>query len=166
MAVWISIPILVSLAILQTSIFSRVTLLHGTADLVMLAVIAWTLQKKVTKPWFWGFFGGLLIGFISAVPIIVPILSMVTITGLGMILKQRVWQVPILAMFLTTFFGTIISNILTLIALRITGLALPVNEVLFSITLPSILLNLVIAVPMYYLIRDLARWIYPENLEA
>ncbi len=41
----IGIPILGGLMILQTSLLSRFPLLEGTSDLVMLAVIAWALQK-------------------------------------------------------------------------------------------------------------------------
>ena len=53
MSIWISIPILGSLLILQTVILSRITLLHGSADLIMLAVISWALQKRVKTAWFW-----------------------------------------------------------------------------------------------------------------
>ena len=35
------------LAILQSTIVSRMTLLNGTADLILLFVIAWALQEKV-----------------------------------------------------------------------------------------------------------------------
>jgi len=31
------------------------------------------------------------------------------------------------------------------------------------ITLPSLLLNLLLAVPLYVVMRDLAHWVYPER---
>ena len=72
---------------------------------------------------------------------------------------------PILAMFITTFFGTLISHLLSLIALRITGSPVSPWEALNQITMPSLLLNLLLSVPFYAFFSDLAKWIYPVELE-
>jgi hypothetical protein len=34
------------------------------------------------------------------------------------------------------------------------------------ITLPSLILNLLLAIPAYALFTDLAKWLYPEPLEV
>jgi len=52
-----------------------------------------------------------------------------------------------------------------LIALRVTGTVLPVIEALNLIILPSLLLNLLFAIPIYALFSDLAKWIHPEKIE-
>ena len=64
MAIWISIPVLGSLVIIQSVIASRIALLQGTADIVMLAIIAWALQKRVMTAWHWAIIGGLLVSFV------------------------------------------------------------------------------------------------------
>ena len=66
MAVLIAIPIMGVLAILQSSLVSRLPLLQGTPDLVMLAIIAWALQKRVQTAWQWSIIGGLVVSFYSA----------------------------------------------------------------------------------------------------
>jgi hypothetical protein len=39
-------------------------------------------------------------------------------------------------------------------------------DVLNQITLPSLLLNLLLALPVYVLLGDLAKWVHPEELEG
>ncbi len=165
MAIVIAVPILSVLLIIQSAVLSRMPLLNGTTDLVLLAVIAWALQKRVQTAWHWGIIAGLLVGFVSALPLGVSLAGYLLAVGLALVLRQRVWQVPILAMFVATFFGTVISHLIALVALRLTGTQMPLLESLNLITLPSVLLNLLLAIPFYALLSDLAKWLYPEELE-
>jgi hypothetical protein len=65
-------------------------------------------------------------------------------------------------MFSITFLGTIIVSLLSIVTLRIMGVPLPISDVLGLLTLPSVLLNMLIAIPVYAVMRDLARWVYPS----
>ncbi len=69
-------------------------------------------------------------------------------------------------MLVTTFFGTLIMHSVSLVAVLISGTSLPFGEVINLITLPSLLLNLLLSIPVYALINDLAKWLYPEELEV
>lgn len=164
MAALIAIPVLGGLAMLQSSILSRLPLLHGSSDLIMLAIIAWALQKKTQTAWQWCIIGGLVANLTSALPLGVPLMGYILTTAIALLLRQRVWQVPILAMFLVTFLGTLITHGITVFALRLQGDPIPVLEAFNLITLPSILLNLLFAVLVYALAGELARWLYPEEL--
>jgi rod shape-determining protein MreD len=166
MATLIAIPIFSVLLILQSAVISRIALLHGTADLLLLVVIAWALQKRVETAWHWSVIAGLLISFVSALPIGVAMLGYLLVTGMTLLLRQRVWQVPILAMLVATFLGTLVTQGLALAALILTGDPLPILQAFNLITLPSILLNLLLAIPAYALLGDLAGWLYPEELEV
>lgn len=166
MATLIAVPILTALLILQSAIISQIPLLHGTADLVLLAVIAWALQKRVQTAMQWGIIAGLLVSVVSALPFGAALAGYPLAVGLALVLRQRVWQVPILAMFLTTFLGTLLTHGITLAALRALGSPLPWQETLNLIILPSVLLNLLLAIPAYALLGDLANWLFPEELEV
>jgi len=163
-ATLLAIPILGSLLILQTAVFSQLPLLRGTTDLVMVAIIAWSLQKSVKTAWQWGIIGGLLVSLSTALPFGLPIIGYLLVVGMALLLRQRVWQVPILAMFVATFLGTLITQALAVLVLRFTGTSLAWLESVNMITLLSMLLNLVVAIPAYALLGDLARWLYPEEL--
>jgi hypothetical protein len=83
--------------------------------------------------------------------------------ALAQIFQRRVWQAPLLAMFSITFLGTIVISVLSLVALRVSGVPLPIGDVFGLLTLPSVLLNMLLAIPAYAVMRDLARWVYPSS---
>jgi len=166
MATLIAIPLLGMLLLIQSAIVSQIPLLHGTADLPLLAIIAWALQKRVQTAWHWSIIGGLMYNLTSALPFGVPLVAYGLVTGLALVLRKRVWQVPVLAMFFTTFVGTLIVHGISLFVLRVLGDPIPIIQALDLVTLPSLLLNLVLAVPAYAMISDLANWFYPEEIEV
>jgi hypothetical protein len=165
MTALLAFPILGILLVLQSAIFSQIPLLQGTTDLVLLALVAWSLQRRVQTAWQWGIIGGLLVGFVSAVPFFVFIVGYLMAVGFSLLLRQRIWQVPLLAMFIATFFGTLFIQLVTLVTLRVSGTVLPIGASINLIILPSILLNLLLALPFFTIFSDLANFLYPEELE-
>ncbi len=166
MATLLAFPILGALLILQISLLSRFPLLQGSADLVLIAIIAWALQKRVQTAWRWSIIGGLMVGIVSGLPFWVGFVTYPLAVGISLLLRQRVWQVPLLAMFIATFLGTLVSHLITFAVLQIAGTAIPVQQTFYLITLPSIVLNLILAIPIYYILADLANWLYPSELTA
>jgi rod shape-determining protein MreD len=162
----LALPILGVLLLLQMAIFSDLRLLQGAVDLVLVAVIAWALQKRVESAWRWGIIGGLLVTIASALPLGVALLGYTLAVGIAILLRQRVWQIPILAMFVSTILGTLVIQVISMIALRLAGSPLPMIKSLELITLPSILLNLLVAIPIFAIFGDLANWLYPEEIEV
>jgi rod shape-determining protein MreD len=158
----VAVPVLLLSVILQSAIVSRVYLLSGIADLPLVMLAAWALQEDVDSAWHWGIAAGLLVGFVSGIPWIVPVLGYVAVVALAQIFQKRVWQAPLLAMFSITFLGTIVMSILSIVVLRFLGEPLPVSDALGLVTLPSVLLNMLLAIPAYAVMRDLARWVYPS----
>ena len=158
----IALPVIILAVILQTAILSRIYLLSGSADLPLVMLAAWALQEKVETAWHWAMATGLLVGFVSALPILAPVIGYFAVVGLAQILQGRVWQAPLLAMFSVTFFGSVIASVLSFAVLRLSGVSLPVGDVLGMLTLPGVLLNMLLAIPVYAVMRDLARWVYPS----
>ena len=157
----VAIPVIFLAVILQSAVISRVYLLSGIADLPLVMLAAWALQEEVESSWHWAAALGLMVGFVSAIPWYVPVVSYVIIVGLAQTLQRRVWQAPLLAMFSVTFLGTILLNILTYAVLRVGGASMPLEDVLGLLVLPGVLLNLLLAIPVYAIMRDLSRWVYP-----
>lgn len=158
----IAVPVILLTVLLQSAVVSRLYLLSGAADLPLVMIAAWALQDNVESSWHWAAATGLLVGFISGLPWIVPLIGYLAIVALAQILQRRIWQAPLLAMFSITFLGTIIVSLLSLAVLRVLGTPLPIGDVLGLLTLPSVLLNMLLAIPVYAVMRDLARWVYPS----
>jgi len=165
MAIFLALPILGLMVILQSAIFSQVHLLNGSIDLVLLVVVAWAVQERVKTAWHWGIIAGLLVSLATSVPIWAIVPAYVIATGIAIYMRRIFWQRPLLAMIMATFFAILITHAITVVALGITGIPIPLIEAFYLITIPSILLNLLLAIPMYALIGDLANWLYPETIE-
>ncbi len=157
----VAVPVILLTVILQTAVISRVYLLSGIADLPMVMLAAWALQDGVDSAWHWTIATGLLIGFISGISWVVPIVGYMTVVLLAYLFQRRVWQAPLLAMFSITFIGTILVGLLSVGVLRFSEVDLPIGDVLGLVMLPSVLLNMLLAIPVYAVMRDLARWVYP-----
>jgi len=161
----ISIPLFALLVMVQSAIVSRLPLLRGFPDLILLTMIAWALHERVTTSWQWGILGGIIAGYMSAIPIVVPIAGYLGAIAMARVFQHRIWKTPLLAMFLTTFLATLFYHGLTIGALQFAGTRFSIEQAVNLITLPSILLNLALALPVYGLVKELADWLYPVKIE-
>jgi hypothetical protein len=159
----IAFPLLILAALFQSAILSHISLLSGYADILLVLLAAWALQERVTTAWHWAFLTSILIGFISRLPWPVTVVGYFSVVLMAQVFQRRVWQAPLLAMFAVTFAGTLWMHLLSFLALRLLGSPLPFGDSLGLITLPSLLLNMLIAIPIYAGMRDLARWVYPSE---
>ncbi len=166
MATLIAFPIFAGLVILQGGVISAMPLLQGTADLVLLTIVAWALQERVQAAWQWSLIGGLMVSMLSALPFGVLIGAYLLTTFLALLLRRRVWKAPALAMLAMTFIGTLVVLGASWLARWLSGTLLPLGQVFNLIILPSLLLNLLLAIPAYVMVRDLANWLYPEEIEV
>jgi rod shape-determining protein MreD len=149
---------------LQTAMVSRITLLGGTADLVLLIVTAWGLQERARFTWILAAAAGLWMGAISGAPWPLYLGIYLVVAGMARFLTRRVWQAPLLAMFAVTF----IADILLLSSMYLYRILFENTSLLFAesflqIILPSVLINLILSVGILPLIRNLAARLYPAE---
>jgi cell shape-determining protein MreD len=161
----IAIPVIIISAIFQMVIFSRVNLLSGSADIMLVVLVAWSLQDKKFSAWAWAIMAGLLISYISALPMAVPLISYFATVGLAKILQRRVWQSPILTLFVLIFLATLFQHIISIGALQLSGIEVSISEGLSRVTLPSLFLNLLLGLPVYIIMRDLYLMVSPNKDE-
>jgi len=132
---------------------------------VLLVLLAWSLQAKVRHSWVWALVGGLMVSYVSAMPMFTPLIGYMIVVGIARIFQRQIWQIPILAMFAATVLGTFLIQILDIVVLFISGRSIPFQDSFTFVTLPSALLNLLLALPIYALMTDVAKWVYPQKVE-
>jgi rod shape-determining protein MreD len=164
-AILLAVPVLIVVLMLQTVIVSSLPLLSGVADLVLLVLVAWALQERAKSALAWAAIAGVMVSFISASPLGVLAAGYLVITLITRMFRRRVWQTPILSMFLMTFIGSILTQGLVMGALIFEGTSLPLLDSINLVVLPGTLLNLGLALPVYAIITDMAHWVYPEEVE-
>jgi rod shape-determining protein MreD len=157
----VAFPILTLAVIIQSSIVSGIPLLRGYADLTLVIVIAWSLQEGVTTAWHWAIVAGALTSFVTGLPWAIPMAVFLMAIFFSKTLQKRIWHAPLIALFTVTFLASLVSHLISFIYLNVTGASIPFADAFSLVTLPSLLLNLLIAIPVFWLTRDLARWIYP-----
>ncbi len=148
---------------IQIGIISRINLLSGSADLILAILVTWSIQERVKNAWFWGLLAGLMVGYISGLPWFIPMAGYLMVVGVGRLLHRRVWQAVLLETFVVISIGTFGVQLLTVGYLALAGGSFQLGEVISLIILPSTLLNLLLVIPVYYLIKDLALWLYPSE---
>ena len=162
----LAVPVFLLVLMLQTTVMSTLTLLNGTADLVLLVLTAWAVQERVRSAVEWAAIGGVLVGIISHVPLVVPIAGYLAVAILARVLRARIWQSPLVSLFLATFAGSVILPALTWAALQFEGTSYPLMESINRVVLPGTLLNLLLALPVYTIVAGLAQSVYPEEVAA
>ena len=166
MATLLGVLFMGSAAILQVTIVGRINMLEGATDLVLLVLLGWVLHARAEGIWQWAVLAGAFIGIASAQPVWLPIVSYLTITAMGYLIQTRVWQIPLLNLMTTTVIGTLIIHSLTSVYLIVIGTPLLISEIFNLVILPSIFLNLLIALPIYSFITAITNWVYPPEVEA
>lgn len=159
----IAIPVIFITVMLQSALISHMPLLSGYADLPLVMLAAWAIQDQVDTAYHWAVAAGVLVGFISGLTWIVPVLTYLLVVALAQAFQRRVWQAPLLALFSVTFIGSIVLYVLSFLVLTLTGTPLPIADVVGLLALPGTLLNLLLVIPVYVVMRDLARWVYPAS---
>ena len=159
----IAFPIIGLVVILQSSIISQIKLLSGYADLPLILLAAWALQDRVNSAWHWALLTCVFVGFISSLPWPVYVTGYMVVVYLAQVLQRRVWQAPLLAMFSVTFVSTLFLHLLSYSVLQLLGTPFEFADVIGLIVLPGLLLNMLFAIPIYPMMRDLARWVYPAE---
>lgn len=166
MSTLLALPILGIALMVQTGIISRINLLSGSADLILAILVTWSIQERVKTAWHWAFFGGVMVGYISGLPWFIPLSGYLMVVGIGRLLHRRVWQAVLLETFVIIFIGTFGIQFLNVGYLVIMGGSFQLGEVISLIILPSTLLNLILVIPVYFLIKNLALWLYPVEVNV
>lgn len=159
----IAFPLIALALVLQTAIFSQIPFVSGTVDIILLIVVAWSLQTQVESAWHWAILAGLMTTFVSGLPLLLPVFNLLIAVFLGRAIQRRVWQSPIVAMLATTLLAIALTHFLTYVVLNVLGTSLNLQDVVAFVTLPSMLLNMFLAIPVLSIMQDLANWVYPQE---
>jgi rod shape-determining protein MreD len=145
--------LLLTVALLQTSVMPNFLLLGVVPDLMLLVIVSWTLLQGTRESIAWALAGGLLLDLLSGGPFgaITVSLSFATlVTGLGSpsVFQGTLW-LPILACSVATG----IYNIVYLLILQLSAHPVPWGTSLLQVTIPSMIANTLIMYPVYWSVR-------------
>jgi rod shape-determining protein MreD len=150
------VPLLVVVAILQSTVMPHLAVWGVFADLPVLLVAGWGLLRGPKEGITWGFIAGLIVDLLSGAPFGAATLSLMLVGFLSGLGSNSVFAThtvfPIVAMFL----ATIVYNVCFLLIVWLSGQPMIWLDSLARIVLPSAVLNAMLA-PIVFLPM---RWAY------
>jgi rod shape-determining protein MreD len=162
MTLWLLIPFLLMVAVVQVTLIPLVAIAGFKVDLALIVVVAQALVGTPGTAAQWGFIVGVFLDLASGLPFGIHALVL-TLVGLLMDLGQAAFfrdnvLAPPIAMIAATFF----YNILILAILALFNRPVDWGGYLFRIILPSSILN-TLAMPIaYFPLRWIHRRLRPQ----
>jgi len=165
MAYLVGIPLLVGLAILQSSLLGTFHFIDGRPDLILLAVIGWALARGRTEAMVWGLVGGCLLDMFSELPFGSSAIALILIAYLVSLYEGRVWEAHLLMPLGITLVGSLFYHAWLLGVLLIMGRTIDLAFAFTRVIMPSVFLNVVLALPASQLLAGLRNRLYPPEVE-
>jgi hypothetical protein len=158
-SVIVSLPVMLILSVIQSVAVSRISIMSGSADIILLAIVSLGVTKENRNIFIWALVGGIFISFISAMPAVAVITAYLVVAGITRFVYKGIWQSPILAILLSSFIGTVVKFIIDIIALQFISISIDFPAAIRMTLAPNLILNLFILFPIYSLMGDLSKWI-------
>lgn len=77
-------------------------------------------------------------------------------------MKKRLWQSPLLSFFVVLILGSASNYLIHFVVLKLIGINTTWIDAVQRVIIPSTILNLVIAFPIYLIARDLSSMIFTD----
>lgn len=152
--------------VLQMSVFSQWKILSGSADIILLFVVAWCLQDRSKQLWLLVLIMAGIAGTVSALPAYIPIIVYLVVFRISRLFQARLMQSPLLSMLVLTFAATLLQVLINIAYLFVIRVDLNFTDALVEVALPSVLLNMLLAIPVHAIVREIAIYAFPKGVEA
>ena len=153
---YLVIPLLLFLAILQSSVTSHIRVLGVSPDLVLLFSISWALLEGTREGLFVSLVGGATLDALSGTPFGLSILSLLIVSYLASVGAINVFLAAKLLPYIAVALATLIYNGVFLGLLQMTGRVVIWGPTLWRVVFPAMLVNTA-CMPVVY---NLVLWIH------
>jgi rod shape-determining protein MreD len=155
--IWaIAVPLLAVLSLLQTTVLRHILLLDGNLDLLLLAVLCWSLLRP-EEGMLWAVLAGFFCDIFTGGPFgVTSIAYLFAAFCIGFLHGRLRTHSPIVVMAIALSV-TILAHLTTVALLVVFGRTLEVGYLLMYVTLPTAFLNTLFSVPVYLALRPLHR---------
>ena len=157
------IPLSLTLALIQTAFFSRITFLGHIPQLIVLSVVAWAMLRNLTEGFVWALIGGLFLDLFSVAPLGTSALGLMAAAGLAYAARQ---VLPRGQFVVPALLGTLCAAVylgITLGLARLSGFS-TATDVLDRL-ISYMILHALLMIPVYWLYVWVVRLLFPEPIE-
>ena len=159
------IPLLGALALVQSTLLPLIAILGVQPDLVLLAVMSWTLLRGLVEGLVWAFVGGLWLDLLSGGPFGLSSLVLVLVVFLLSLLEASLFREHIVLVMMIAIGIGLSHGVLYLLLLRLGGYSVATLTALWRIVLPASLYTSLLTPVVFPPLRWLHRVTGREQLE-
>lgn len=163
MSLYATISLLGTIAVLESTLLTRVEVAALRPDLMLLAVIAWSFLRGSRAGAIWGFVGGLMTDLLSGVPLgLNALLLCLTgyLSGLG---EARVFRSNVLLPGVIVGVLTVLYLLAEVLLLQGVGRLIPAPDALLQLVITTSAVNLLWSPLVLYPLRQLSRRVARES---
>ncbi|MDL1899685.1 rod shape-determining protein MreD [Anaerolineae bacterium CFX9] len=157
MGAYLSLPILFVAVVLQSTFVPQARILGGQPDLTFLLVIAWAMHAPFRESIAWAMVGGIMQDLMSAVPTGASALGMIILIYVLDRVREQLVGVGLLTLIGFVLAGTLWQHLVFQGVMLISGFSIRPLSTLTNITLPSMAYNLILMIPIYWIVRRIQR---------
>jgi rod shape-determining protein MreD len=164
-SIYLAVPLLVALALLQATIIPHLAVWGIFPDLPVLIVTSWGLLKGPGEGMLWGFCAGVALDLLSNAPSGTTTVSLMVVGLISGLAKGSALRGHITLPMLTMFLATIVYNLTYLLILLISGHAVIWLDSVLRIVLPMAALNAILTPAIFGGMRWLDTRFSQEEME-
>jgi rod shape-determining protein MreD len=148
---YIALPILLIAAVIQSTIVPEIRIGSGGPDLVLMLVLSWTLLADIEEGVVWAIVGGVVQDLINGVPLGTSALALVIVAfAVNLAIRTVAWNNLIVPLPVAAV-GTVVYHLILFVLLAILGRRISMLYMLTSVTLPTLVYNVVLMLVVFRL---------------
>ena len=160
----LGVPLLGLLAVRQATILGQFRLRDGAPDLILLATIGWALTGQRVQAMTFGLIGGLFLDLFSGLPLGSSSIALILAAFLVSLIEGRFWEAHLLMPLAAVLGTSIVFHGINLMVMLLLGRLPDLGYALAQVVLPSIFLNVVLALPVTQIAENLEASLYPPEV--
>ncbi len=165
MNVFLSIPLLFVLAILEVGLQSHLTVFNATPDFMLMTISLWSLLQGPTEGTLWALVGGFFLALFSGGPALILTVALVPIALFSSAGRSLVYGERIALPLTVVFLASLLYGLEIFFLLKLTGWRGDFSLVFEHRLLPNAIYNALAAVVLYPVFRKVHFEIGRERLE-
>jgi len=142
---------------LQASLLPNVDFYVAKPDLVLLIVLSWAVHSELEEAIFWAFAGGIMRDLLSVTPVGTSVMGLLIMIFAINILARNFYQFSIFFLIFFVVIGTFLQHFIVQGVLAIGGYPPDFGQSLPYFTLPTLLYNVVLVLPIYFVLRRIQK---------
>jgi rod shape-determining protein MreD len=162
-SIYIAIPLMALLSIVQTAILPRVPIFGVVPQLLFVVALAWGLLRGLEQGLIWAFIAGIFVDLFSLTPLGLSSLAFMVAVAPAILLQNVLPPRRILVAGLLAALATVVYLLVYYVTLRFFNLGLSLDTLLEM--LPVALLHGILIMPVYGLMQTIIKLLQPRRVE-